>query len=350
MRDLTTTLGELVATPSVVGDEGRLCTQIAERMMETWSRDGVERIGNALLVGKRTGRPLLTLYGHIDTVPEQGNGAVRIEDDLLYGLGSSDMKGGVAVMIHLLEDAAIRGGPYDVVGVFYDREEGPASENGLVDVLDRAPWLGDAEFAVVLEPTDLELQLGCQGVINATAVFEGAAAHSARPWLGENAVTKAGDWLARLHRLEPNSVTVGGLEFREVVTVTKAAGGIATNVIPARFDVNVNYRFPPNLDLAAAEARVRELAAGSDRLEIVDRAPAAAVPEGNPHLARLAAVSGAPYTAKQAWTDVARLTERGVPALNYGPGHTALAHQPGEYITLDNLYVAYRALREFLTT
>ncbi len=350
MSDLTATLVDLVNIPSVVGDEGRLCTEIAERLLETWSHDGVERLGNSLLVGKRTGRPLLTMYGHIDTVPEQGNGKARIEGDLLYGLGSSDMKAGVAVMIHLLEDAAVARGPYDVIGVFYDKEEGPADQNGLIEVLARAPWLADAEFAVVLEPTDLELQLGCQGVINATAVFEGAAAHSARPWLGENAVTKAGEWLARLHAIEPNPVTVAGLEFKEVVTVTRAQGGIANNVIPARFEANVNYRFPPSLDLAAAEQRLRELVAGSDRLEVADRAPAAAIPEGNPHLERLAAASGAPRTAKQAWTDVARLTERGVPALNYGPGHTALAHQPGEYVTLDNLFAAYRALRRFLTS
>ncbi len=350
MKDLTSTLVDLVDTPSVIGDEGRLCTAIAERLLEPQGRDAVVRLGNSLVVGKRTGKPLITLYGHIDTVPEQGQSGARIDGDRLYGLGSSDMKAGLAVMIHLLEDAAVRDGPYDVIGVFYDREEGPAHENGLIAVLERAAWLADAEFAVVLEPTDLELQLGCQGAINARVVFEGAAAHSARPWLGENAVTKAGGWLAAMHERTPTPTRIAGLEFLEVVSVTRASGGVANNVIPATFEVNVNYRFPPTLTLADAEQRLRGLTEDADHVEIVDRAQAADVPEDNPHLDRLAAVSGASRTAKQAWTDVARLAAIGVPAINYGPGEVAQAHQPGESVPLDNLYAAYRAMREFLTS
>ncbi len=350
MKDLTDTLVELVDTPSVIGDEGRLCTALAERLMARMPREAVVRIGNSLVAGERTGKPLLTLYGHIDTVPEQGQGPAYVDGDRLYGLGSSDMKAGLTVMVHLLEDAAVTGGPYDVVGVFYDKEEGPAHENGLIQVLERVGWLADAEFAVVMEPTDLELQLGCQGVVNARAVFTGQAAHSARPWLGENAITKAGAWLSRLHGREPRPVEVAGLEFREVLTATRAAGGIANNVIPDRFEVNLNYRFPPTLSLEEAEARLRELADGADAIEVTDRAPAAAVPEGNHHLERLAAVSEAPRTAKQAWTDVARLTVLGVPAINYGPGETAQAHQPNESVPIENVYVAFQAMRLFLTT
>ncbi len=350
MKDLTDTLVELVDTPSVIGDEGRLCTAIAERLLASLDRDAVERLGNSLVAGRRTDKPLLTLYGHIDTVPDQGQGPARVEGDRLYGLGASDMKAGLAVMIHLLEDAAVTSGPYDVIGVFYDKEEGPAHENGLIEVLERAPWLADAEFAVVMEPTDLELQLGCQGAINARGVFTGAAAHSARPWLGENAVTKAGAWLAALHDRPPERVDVAGLEFLEVLSVTRAEGGIANNVIPPRFEVNLNYRFPPTLDLDAAEARLRKLVAGVDELKVTDRAPAAGVPDGNPHLERLAAASGAARTAKQAWTDVARLAAVGVPAINYGPGETAQAHQPGESVPLENMYVAFQAMRDFLTT
>ena len=349
MKDLIDTLVELVDIPSVVGTEGRLCTFIAERLLATWGLDGVERIGNSLVVGRRTGRPLLTLYGHIDTVPHQGQDTARIDGGRLYGLGSSDMKSGVAVMIHLLEDAAIRQGPYDVVGVFYDKEEGPAAENGLIEVLERVDWLAASDFAIVLEPTDLELQLGCQGVLNARVVFEGKAAHSARPWLGENAVTKGGEWLAALHDRQPRLVEVSGLEFREVMSVTKANGGVANNVLPARFELNLNYRFPPTMTLADAERTLREVAAPADDVEIVDRAPAATIPEDDPHMDRLLAVSGAVRSSKQAWTDVARLTERGVAAVNYGPGEAAQAHQPGESVPVDNLHEAYRILREFLT-
>lgn len=350
MNALHSTLAELVDTPSPTGQEGRICTSIAERLMPTWQLDGVVRIGNSLVVGARTGRPLVSLYGHLDTVPEQGNGVARIEGDLMYGLGTTDMKAGLAVIIHLLEDDEVRAGPYDVVGVFYDKEEGPAHENGLEEVLERVQWLTSSDMAIVMEPTGNLLELGCNGALNAEVIFRGKAAHSARPWLGENAITKAGAWLSRLHGREPRPVEVAGLEFREVLTATRAAGGIANNVIPDRFEVNLNYRFPPTLSLEEAEARLRELADGADAIEVTDRAPAAAVPEGNHHLERLAAVSEAPRTAKQAWTDVARLTVLGVPAINYGPGETAQAHQPNESVPIENVYVAFQAMRLFLTT
>jgi succinyl-diaminopimelate desuccinylase len=351
VNKLEDTLAQLVDIPSVTGSEGRICTFLAERLLAEWGLDGVRRIGNSLVVGARMGRPLITLYGHTDTVPEQqGNGTARTEGDLMYGLGTSDMKSGVAVMVHLLEDAAVRHGPYDVIGVFYDKEEGPADLNGLGDVLDRAPWLEEAEFSVVMEPTNLDLELGCNGVMNATAVFTGKAAHSARPWLGENAVTKAGALLDALHRREPEVVEVAGLEFREVFSVTKAAGGIASNVLPSRFELNVNYRFPPTYDLDAAEARLRDVLAAADEIHIVDRAPAGTIDEANPHLARLEAVAGGERAGKQGWTDVARLTSRGIAAVNYGPGLTAQAHQVGEHVPIANLYVAYQKLREFLTT
>jgi succinyl-diaminopimelate desuccinylase len=234
--------------------------------------------------------------------------------------------------------------------VFYDKEEGPAHENGLEDVLDAVPWLGVAEFAVVLEPTDLQLELGCQGAMNATVSFDGVAAHSARPWLGENAISKAVPWLADLAAMEPAEVLVKGLRFLETFNVTMARGGVARNVIPGRFDLNLNYRFPPDRTLEQAEARLREVASAADEVEIVDRAPPAPIPEGNPHLDRLAAVSGAVRNGKQAWTDVARLAARGIPAVNYGPGETAEAHRATESVAAGSLDTAFEALRRFLTS
>ena len=349
MTDLISTLVDLVDTPSEIGDEGRLCTSLAERLMSTWGIDGVERLGNSLIVGKRSQRPLILLVGHIDTVPAQGQGPAVIEEGRLVGLGASDMKSGLAVMVHLLEDPAVRLGPYDVVGLFYDKEEGPVDENGLEPVLEGAPWLAEADFAVVLEPTDLELQVGCVGTINATVRFEGHSAHSARPWLGENAVTKAGSWLAELHSRTPESVVIDDLEFREVFSITSASGGIARNIIPASFDLNLNYRFAPDKTLDEAVATLREIAAPADVIEIVDRAPAGPVPEGNPHFARLARLSGAARTPKQAWTDVARLAQYEIPAVNYGPGETAQSHQVAESVAIGNLRVAYEALHQFLT-
>jgi succinyl-diaminopimelate desuccinylase len=349
MNELTATLVDLIDVRSEIGDEGRLCTILSERLMATWGIDGVERMGNSLIVGKRSQRPLILLVGHIDTVTAQGQGQARIEAGRVIGLGASDMKSGLAVMLHVLEDPSVRLGPYDVVGLFYDREEGPVDENGLEPVLQRAPWLAEAEFAIVLEPTDLELQVGCIGTLNATVRFEGRAAHSARPWLGENAITKAGSWLAELHARLPESIIIDGLEFKEVFSVTTAAGGIARNIIPAGFDLNLNYRFAPDKTLAEAEARLREVAAAADQIEIVDRAPAGPVPHDNPHLERLAAVSGAARTPKQAWTDVARFAQYGIPAVNYGPGETTQAHLPTESVAADNLPVVLAALHRFLS-
>jgi len=344
------TLQWLVNTPSVTGNEGRIATAIAQRLLPSWSMDSVTRIGNSLVVGEPGGRPMIVLYGHTDTVPEQGNGVARIEGDRMYGLGASDMKAGVAVMIHVLENQTIRRGPYDVVGVFYDKEEGPAAENGLENVLDRVDWLAASELAVVLEPTDLRLELGCNGVLNADVVFRGHSAHSARPWLGENAVTKAGSWLAELHANQPELVTIDGLEFREVFSVTRAAGGIANNIIPPEFVINLNHRFPPIYTLDEAEARLRDVAAAADDIVIRDRAPAGAVPAGNDLAAALQRVTGAERAAKQGWTDVARLTEWGIAAVNYGPGEVAQAHQATESVPLRHLDESIAALTEFLTS
>lgn len=347
MTSLTETLVWLVDIPSVIGDEAAICTAI-DRRLEA-ARIETIRVGNGLVAGPRTGKPLLLLVGHIDTVPDQGQGPARVVDGRLYGLGSTDMKSGVAVMMHLLEDPGVQGGPFDVVGVFYDREEGPVADNQLAPILDDQPWLSDAEFAVVLEPTDLRIELGCNGAMNVLCRFFGSSAHGARPWLGENAITKAVPLLGVFAGHEPVPYEQAGHVFYETMTVTMATGGLSRNVVPARFEFNVNYRFPPTMTLDEAEARFREFAQLADELEFVDRAPAAPIPQDNPHLDRLAAATGAELAPKQAWTDVARLEQYGIPAVNYGPGEVALAHQADESIALPNLDAAYGALSRFLT-
>ncbi len=338
----------LIGVPSPTGEEQALCTAVARRLSPRYGADALLRVGNALVVGRPDQRPQITFYGHLDTVPAQGNAVPELREGRVHGVGASDMKSGLAVMVALLEDGAVGAGPYNLTAVFYDREEGPADENGLEDVLNAVGWLGQAELAVVLEPTDLEVQLGCQGTLNATVSFLGRAAHSARPWLGENAITKAGAWLVDMARRAPRKVMVNELEFNELFSVTKAQGGVASNVIPARFDLNVNYRFPPDLTLEQAESRLLAATAAADEVEIVDRAAPAPIPEGNAHLERLSAVSGAVLTGKQAWTDVARLAQRGIPAVNYGPGETAEAHRADESVEAQNLEVAFAALRRFL--
>lgn len=349
MSDLYDTLHQIVDIRSEIGNEGRLCTVLEERMLATWGRDGVSRIGNSIVVGKRTGRPLVSLYGHIDTVPAQGQGDATVVGGRLRGLGSSDMKAGLAVMLHLMEDPAVIGGPYDVVSVFYDKEEGPFDDNGLGPVLEEASWLATSEFAVVMEPTDNELHLGCQGVVNAQLAFTGHAAHSSRPWLGDNAITRSGEFLKTMYEWENETVEVGGLAYTEVFSVTLASGGVARNIIPDRFELALNYRFPPDRSMDDAIARLRHVAAAADEITIVDAAPGGSVDTDNPYLVRLARFAETTRHAKQGWTDVARLTAAGVPAVNYGPGETEQAHQVGESVELAKLDRSYEVMRSFLT-
>jgi succinyl-diaminopimelate desuccinylase len=341
---LTETLVELIDIPSVTGDEEEITTALEFRLS---GKRPTRRIGNSLVVGEPTDKPLIVLYGHTDTVPVQDNDKASVRDERVHGLGASDMKAGVAVMVHLLEDDGVVGGPHDVVGVFYDKEEGPLADNGLEAVLDTVGWLADADFSIVLEPTDLHLEMGCNGAMNADVVFHGHAAHSARPWLGENAITKAGTWLAEMHGREPEAFDIEGLEYREVFSVTTGRGGIANNILPSTFRLNLNYRFPPVFDLAQAEERLRAVTAGADDVIVTDRAPAGLIPHGNPHLDRLEALVGEKQ-AKQGWTDVARLTTRGIPAVNYGPGEVAQAHQVTESVPLEHLDVAFDTMRRFL--
>ncbi len=341
--NLAETTAWLVDVPSVTGDEERIAGLVGGRLERSVP---VIRTGNSIVAGRRTGKPLFLVVGHLDTVPAQGETAARMIDGRLHGLGSADMKGGLAVMIHLLEQppSAI----YDLVGVFYEGEEGPASGNSLEPLLEQHEWLQTADFAVVLEPCDGEIQLGCNGAMNAMVVFDGVAAHSARPWLGDNAIERAGSFLVEMHGRAPVVHRIGDLEYLEVMSVTRAEGGVANNVIPSRFTVNVNYRFTPDVDMATAEARLRQACAAADRVEIVDAAPAAPAIPDHPLVRALAAAGRAPLAAKQGWTDVARLGAHGVPAVNFGPGETALAHRRDESLDVGDLDRVFGSLASVL--
>ena len=339
MSSLVETLSWLIDVPSVTGDESRLRDEIAQRLKGM----PAQAVGDSLVVGSQREKAVL-LVGHLDTVPLQGHVGATVDGGRVHGLGATDMKSGLAVMIHLIEAL----GPDRVTCVFYAGEEGPLSGNQIGMILESAPWLLDAAAAVVMEPTDRGLEAGCQGVINAEVAFEGEAAHSARPWLGDNAITKAGEFLTLMRGREPELHVIGGLEFKEVMSVTTAHGGLAKNVIPALFTLNVNYRFAPDRPIEVAIEHLREVCASGDRFEVVDSAPAGAVSIDHPLFRRLIAVSAASVSGKQGWTDVAQLSAAGIPAVNFGPGEPSLAHKPGESVRIDDLTWAYHSLSAVL--
>lgn len=337
---LTDTLAWLVDIPSETGNEQDIRDAISDRL----SGHSQQVVETSLVVGE-PGPGKVALVGHTDTVPLQGHVGSRIEGDRLFGLGATDMKGGLAVMVHILEDL----GTDRVVGVFYAGEEGPLAGNELGPILDAVPDLAEIEAGIVMEPTNREVHAGCQGSVNARVSFIGEAGHSARPWRGVNAVTKAGPFLTTIGALQPELHPIEGLEFKEVMSVTRANGGVANNIIPGRFDLNVNYRFSPDRTTEEAVERLREVCSEADEFEVVDVAPAAYPETSHPLFQSLIDTAGTDVSHKQGWTDVAQLAERGIPGINFGPGETALAHKPGESIALDDLTWAYDVLSRILT-
>ncbi len=298
--------------------------------------------------GPQRGRPLVILAGHLDTVPPNGNAGARIEGDKLFGVGSTDMKGGDAVMLALAESLDLHGARFDLALVFYDGEEGPASGNSLGRLLAEMPWLRQARLAVLLEPTDLQLEVGCNGVMNLEVTIRGKAAHSARPWLGVNAVERASDWLASITRFPVTPVTLHGVEYRETLQVTTLRAGRTRNVVPDELVANLNHRFPPDRTITEAEARLRALLPPGAEATLVDAAPPGKVCMDDPEVAGFVRRFGIAVAGKQGWTDVARFTEAGIPAFNFGPGIVDLCHQAGEYCPIPNLDIAHRWLADFL--
>jgi succinyl-diaminopimelate desuccinylase len=332
----------LVDIPSESRSEGAvhgyLCTQVP---MPRAFDDG-----ETLLYAKRSGKPLVLLAGHTDTVPAQGNLPGRRENGAVIGLGASDMKGGLAVMVELGRWAAETELAYDLALLFFPREELGPAENPLPNVFEQAPLIDEAKLVICLEPTDNTLQLGCLGNLNARVVFEGKSAHSARPWLGVNAIRLALDGLQPVLEAEPRDVTIEGLVFREVISVTQLQAGIAPNVIPARAEAILNFRYAPDRSPQDAEARVRALV-GRD-VEILSNSPPAHVALGSPFVEELRRAGSFEVQPKQAWTNVADFAARGLDAVNLGPGGTRYAHAVDERVEIAELGRTFGALQRFL--
>jgi succinyl-diaminopimelate desuccinylase len=347
---LTDLLETLVNIPSETGHEAVICDWVATRLRAIGHGE-LHVSGRSLIWrgSKKPGRPLVVLAGHLDTVPENGNATARREDGKLFGLGSSDMKAGDAVMLALLESLDPARLRFDLAAVFYDAEEGPLEKNGLRRVLAEHAWLREARLAILLEPTDLKVELGCIGSMNAEVRVTGKSAHSARPWLGVNAVERAARWLAEIVTFPVTEVAIGGVSYRETLQVTTLRSGRAKNVVPDELVANLNYRFPPDRTLEQAEARLRALVPGEFEFRVVDRAAPGKVCADLAEVREFVARFRAAIAGKQGWTDVAQFTAAGVPAFNFGPGVAEMAHQQGEYCPLDNLEKGYRWLAEFLS-
>ncbi|MCO7219328.1 succinyl-diaminopimelate desuccinylase [Klenkia sp. PcliD-1-E] len=357
--DVLTLTRALVDVPSVSGTEEPLADAVEAALRGLGGLE-VVRIGNCVLARTDLDRDTrVVLAGHLDTVPIADNVPSRVEtvdgEERLYGCGTSDMKAGDALMLRVAGLLGVPGAQpaHDLTFVFYDNEEVEAVKNGLGRVArELRGWLyGD--LAILLEPTDGDVEGGCQGTMRVVLTVPGERAHSARSWLGRNAIHGASSILAVLEAYEAREVEIDGLRFREGLNAVRIEGGVAGNVVPDECRVTVNFRFAPDRDEDAAEAHVREvfadaLAAGVT-LEVTDMSGGALPGLSEPAAAAFVAAVGRPARAKLGWTDVARFAAFGIPAVNYGPGDPNQAHQRGEHVRVDRLQPAEDALVAFLT-
>jgi succinyl-diaminopimelate desuccinylase len=345
MSDLLALTAELVDIPSVSLDERAIADRIeAELRAAPWLT--VDRVGDEVVARTTLGRAQrLLLVGHVDTVPVNDNAVARIDGDVLHGLGSCDMKGGCAVFLELARTVAEP--VHDVTYVFYTAEEIAAEHNALLRLLRERPELLAGDAAVLGEPTGAAIEAGCQGTLRARATFTGARAHTARPWMGVNAIHRMGALLSTLEGYEARRPVIDGCEFREAVQAVAVDGGVAGNVVPDRASVTLNHRFAPDRDADAAIAHVRALASMADDVEILDVAPGAPPSLDHPLLAQLA--RGREVRAKLGWTDVARMYEHGIPACNFGPGDPTIAHTRDEHVHRSEIEAVHAALHAVLT-
>lgn len=346
---LADTLLWLCRVPSPIGEERELCDRVIERLSKAELAAPIRRYGDSCVVPltRGTGGPHVILAGHLDVVRTEHEGPPRIEGERLFGPGAADMKSGLSLMIDLAESSDRP--RVDVTLVFYAREEGPYAENELGPVLEQDPELKSADVAIALEPSDNKLQLGCGGSIHAKVRFRGKTAHSARPWQGVNAIHQAAGLLARLSARAPVSQVVDGLEWKNVVSATLASGGRGRNIIPDVFELNLNLRFGPGTSVEQAKADIFELVAGEAEVEFVDVSPSAPPHRTHPLVAALAESGVLSIEPKQAWTDVARFSKLGIPAVNFGPGVQAQAHQKNEWTSVPALEVGRRVLWTWLS-
>jgi succinyl-diaminopimelate desuccinylase len=343
--DAVTLTQQLVDIESVSGNEAAIADAI-EQALSGYAHLTVQRFGHTLVARTDLGREeRVVIAGHIDTVPVNGNLPSRLTDTDLHGLGSCDMKGGAAIALRTA--ATVPEPNRDVTYVFYECEEVEAERNGLFLLSQRHPELLEADFAILMEPSDGVVEAGCQGTMRVDVLTRGERAHSARSWTGVNAIHAAADVLARLNAYEPRRPVIDGLEYREGLNAVFVSGGVAGNVLPDECRVSVNYRFAPDRTEEEALAHMREVFAGFE-IEVSDSAPSAMPGLTVPAAAAFVAAVGGTVNPKFGWTDVARFTVLGVPAVNFGPGDPHLAHKADEFVPLAQIRSVEAQLRGWL--
>jgi len=348
--DLFALTAALVDIPSESHNEAEI-TDVIEAELTPLTHLAVARIGHNIVARTELGRERrIVLGGHTDTVPANGNDRARVDGDVLWGLGTSDMKGGVAIILDLARQ--VTAPAVDVTYVLYACEEVGIEDNGLREIAAERPDLLEADVALLGEPTDGAVEAGCQGTLRMKLVLAGERAHTARAWMGKNAIHRLGDVLDVLRSYTPRRPVISGCRYHEAMQAVSVDGGVAGNVVPDRVELVVNHRFAPDRTPEAAEAHVREVLGSvlgrSDTMELTDMSPPASPGLDDPLLQALVSRNSLEIRAKLGWTDVAFFAERGVPASNFGPGDATLAHTAQEHLHRDSLELTYAALEDLL--
>jgi succinyl-diaminopimelate desuccinylase len=353
MPDLLTATVDLMAMPSVSGEEAEIADAVHKALAACpWLE--VERVGDNVVARTGLGRDQrLVLAGHLDTVPPGDNASPRVDGDTVWGVGASDMKGGLAVMLDLATTAAAPA--VDVTWCFYAREEISRNQSGLLELWQQRPELLAGDAAILGEPTNAVVEAGCQGTMRLRITLGGVRAHTARPFTGRNAIHRLGALLLRVSDWPPREVVLDGCTYAEQLQAVAIEGGVASNVVPDVAVVTLNHRYAPDRGQVEAEAFLHELLDpaleldGADTWEMLDAGDGAPPSLGHPLLKALVEGSGAPPKAKVGWTDVASFWEHGVPAANFGPGDPLVAHHPDERVTRQQLERTRRVLSALLS-
>jgi succinyl-diaminopimelate desuccinylase len=348
--DLLVQTAELVAIPSESHHEAALADHVEARL-RALEHLRVDRLGDNVVARTTGGRDMrLVVAGHLDTVPANGNATPEIRDDVLWGLGAADMKGGLAVMLELA--AAVSDPAIDVSWIFYAGEEVAADHNGLGHLFAQRPDLVTGDAAVLGEPTGGALEVGCQGAMRVRVELLGVRAHTARPWMGRNALHRAGRVLAALEDYVARQPVIDGCTYHEALQAVFVEGGVAGNVVPDRAVVTLNHRFAPDRASDEALAHVEDVLAPhlaeGDTVTVIDVAHAAPPGLTHPLLAALRERNGLEVRAKLGWTDVSRFAAAGIPATNFGPGDAELAHTRDERVDRASLEAVFVALGDLL--